>query len=63
MTCTPHAAAFPLPEDPRYPAFKRHIPDRLFYVLPALMWLALSLRYRSLTLPTAANPGMEAGGL
>ena len=63
LTCTPHAAAFPLPEDPRYPAFKRHIPERLFYVLPALMWLALSLRYRSLTLPTAANPGMEAGGL
>ena len=65
LTCTPTDARAPLrpPEGERYPAFKRHIPERLFYVLPALMWLALAIRYRSLTLPTAANPAMEAGGL
>lgn len=65
LTCTPQAASlqFRPPEGERYPAFKRHIPERLFYVLPALMWLALAIRYRSLTLPSAANPAMEAGGL
>lgn len=65
MTCTPQAAAPQIrpPEGERYPSFKRRIPERLFYVLPALMWLALAIRYRSLTLPTAANPTMEAGGL
>ncbi|WP_104492952.1 hypothetical protein [Paracoccus denitrificans] len=65
MTCTPKAASlqFRPPEGERYPAFKRHIPERLFYVVPALMWLALAIRYRSLTLPSAANPAMEAGGL
>lgn len=47
----------------RYPGFKRRVPERLFYVLPVLMWLALAIRYRSLTLPSAANPAMEAGGL
>ncbi|RJL21550.1 hypothetical protein [Paracoccus siganidrum] len=65
MTSTPHAASPQLrpPAGERYPAFKRHIPERLFYLLPALMWLALAIRYRSLTLPSAANPAMEAGGL
>lgn len=51
------------PAGPVYPAFKRRIPERLFYVVPALMWLALSLRHGSLTLPSAANPALDAGGL
>ncbi len=51
------------PPIPTYPRFKRCVPDKLFYVVPALMWLALSLRHRSLTLPTAANPSLDAGGL
>jgi hypothetical protein len=38
-------------------------PDWLFYAPVALQWAALALRYRSLTLPTAANPGISAGGL
>lgn len=65
MTVTPEAPSPPLcpPKGDPYPAFKRHIPERLFYVLPALMWLVLAIRYRSLTLPSAANPAMEAGGL
>jgi membrane protein DedA with SNARE-associated domain len=34
----------------------------VFYV-PAFLWyMALALRHRSLTLPTVANPGMDAGG-
>ena len=51
------------PEGPVYPQFKRRIPERLFYVVPALMWLMLSIRHRSLTLPSAANPALDAGGL
>lgn len=39
------------------------MPEWLFYLPVALFWLLLSLRYRSLTLPTAANPSFEAGGL
>ena len=48
---------------PVYPAFKRRIPERIFYILPALMWLLLAVRHRSLTLPSAANPSLDAGGL
>ena len=51
------------PPGPRYPLFKRRVPERLFYLVPALMWLALAIRHGSLTLPSAANPAMEAGGL
>jgi len=52
----------PLASTPRYPWFKRKIPEPVFYVVPALMWLALSIRHGSLTLPTTANPAMEGGG-
>ena len=48
---------------PLYTAFKRRIPEPVFYILPTLMWLTLSIRHASATLPTAANPRMEAGGL
>lgn len=51
------------PEGATYPRFKRRIPEKLFYVVPALMWLALSIRHGSLTLPSAANPALDAGGL
>jgi hypothetical protein len=39
------------------------IPVIPYYVPVALQWFWLALRYRSLTLPTAANPSIEAGGL
>lgn len=51
------------PEGPVYPPFKRRIPERLFYAVPALMWLLLAIRHCSLTLPSAANPALDAGGL
>lgn len=38
------------------------LPDFLFYMPVALRWFWLSLRYRSLTLPAAANPSIENGG-
>ncbi len=37
-------------------------PPWVFYGPCALWYLLLALRHRSLTLPTVANPGMEAGG-
>lgn len=39
------------------------MPAWLFYTPVVLYWLGLALRYRSLTLPTAANPSFEVGGL
>lgn len=38
------------------------IPDVLFYVPIGLRWILLGLKYRSMTLPTAANPCIEGGG-
>lgn len=38
------------------------IPNGLFYIPVGLRWLALSVRYRNLTLPTIANPLIETGG-
>jgi membrane protein DedA with SNARE-associated domain len=37
-------------------------PAWLFYIPVAVYYLVLSLRYRSFTLPTAANPGIQSGG-
>lgn len=39
------------------------LPAWLFYAPIALFWLAFSIRYRSFTLPTSANPSFESGGL
>jgi membrane protein DedA with SNARE-associated domain len=39
------------------------IPAVIFYLPVVLHWLWLSLRYRSLTLPTIANPDIPLGGL
>lgn len=44
-------------------ALGERIPAWLFYAPLALHWLALGLRYGSLTLPTVSNPKLEAGGL
>ena len=38
-------------------------PSWLFYGPVVLHWLGLGVRYRSFTLPTAANPHIEMGGL
>lgn len=48
---------------PKLPWFRRMVPEKLFYVPVGLLWGALALRYGSLTLPTAANPHMDVGGL
>jgi membrane protein DedA with SNARE-associated domain len=38
------------------------IPNNILYIPVVLRWLLLAIRYRSLTLPTAANPMIETGG-
>jgi hypothetical protein len=38
-------------------------PGWAFYAPVVIYWLAEALRHRSLTLPSAANPGITAGGL
>jgi len=38
-------------------------PQAVFYLPVAGKYLLLAIRYRSLTLPTIANPGMQTGGL
>lgn len=39
------------------------IPPLLFYTPLALSWIGYGLRYRSLTLPSAANPMIPTGGM
>lgn len=38
-------------------------PPAVFYLPVAIKYLLLAIRYRSFSLPTLANPGMDAGGL
>jgi membrane protein DedA with SNARE-associated domain len=39
-----------------------HIPNNILYIPVGIYYLFLSLRYRSLTLPSASNPNIETGG-
>lgn len=38
-------------------------PDWLFYLPVVLFWILLGIRHRCFSLPTAANPAIETGGL
>ena len=51
-----------LSESPRRSTLER-MPKWLICIPLAIQWLGLALRYRSLTLPSAANPQITAGGL
>lgn len=66
------AAARPLASHPGMPPLRpgqikvplsERINEQLFYVPLVAQWLFLGARYGSLTLPTVANPLIEAGGL
>ncbi|WP_144428363.1 VTT domain-containing protein [Azospirillum thiophilum] len=65
----PTRRAITLPGLPVVPAgaptigWAERIPPLLFYIPLVVQWFALGIRYRSLSLPTAANPSIEAGGL
>jgi membrane protein DedA with SNARE-associated domain len=64
---TPRTIALPglpvVPAGARTIGWAERIPPLLFYIPLVAQWFALGVRYRSLTLPTAANPSIEAGGL
>ena len=47
---------------PRKGAWAERIPRGLFYPPLVLSWIGFALRYRSLTLPTVANPRHPTGG-
>jgi len=53
----------PLSRADRKVARAERIPPALFYLPLVLNWIFLGLRYRSLTLPTAANPKIFTGGM
>jgi membrane protein DedA with SNARE-associated domain len=62
------AGGLPLPPPtvssfPRPVAKAERIPPLLFYAPLAANWLRLGLAYRSLSLPTAANPRITTGGM
>jgi membrane protein DedA with SNARE-associated domain len=44
-------------------SFSEKIPPVIYYTPLGLRWVLLGLRYRNFTLPTIANPFIEAGGL
>ena len=46
----------------RVVSFAERLPNGLFYIPVGFRWLCLSVRYRSLTLPTVSNPNIETGG-
>jgi len=57
-----HRGMPPLERLSRLVARAERIPTGLFYLPVVLRWFGLALRYRSLTLPTVANPMIETGG-
>lgn len=46
----------------RLVSYAERLPNGLLYLPVGLRWLLLSVRYRSLTLPTVSNPLIETGG-
>jgi membrane protein DedA with SNARE-associated domain len=46
----------------RMVSLAERLPNGLFYFPVGLRWLFLSVKYRSLTLPTVSNPNIETGG-
>ena len=58
-----HAGMPPIDLTRRPVTFFEFWPPKLFYIPAVIWWGLLSLRYRSVTLPTIANPGLPGGGL
>jgi hypothetical protein len=53
----------PVPRSARIVAPSEKIPPILFYIPLGLRWIWLGIRHGSLTIPTLADPCIEAGGL
>ncbi len=58
-----HRGMPPLKAEDLRVALAEKISPPLYYLPLVVQWLWLGLRYRSQTLPTVANPSIEAGGL
>jgi membrane protein DedA with SNARE-associated domain len=58
-----HCGMPPLSGLARTVALAERIPPMLFYLPLVLSWFGFGLRYRSLTLPTLANPRVPTGGM
>ncbi len=53
----------PLSRADRKVAAAERIPPTLFYIPLVINWIRLGIKHGSLTLPTAANPGIFTGGM
>src|SRR3989344_3700120 len=62
-TILPHEGMPPLDMEGRALSLFEDVRGGLFYIPVGLYWLWLSIKYRSLTLPTLSNPTITAGGL
>ncbi len=51
------------PREGLWPGLICKLPKPLLVVPMVVQWLVLALRYRSLSLPSAADPMIDAGGL
>src|ERR1700712_2467875 len=51
------------PVEPRHVSHFEFWPGWLFYAPVVAYWIALGLRYRDFSLPSAANPRITTGGL
>jgi membrane protein DedA with SNARE-associated domain len=58
-----HRGMPPIDRVRRRVSVAERVPPILFYIPFGLHWIYLGLRYRSFTLPSAANPNIEAGGM
>lgn len=58
-----HAGMPPLPAAKVRVALQERFSEKIYYVPIVVHWLCMAVRFRSLTLPTVANPHIEAGGL
>lgn len=63
MSSAPPADLVGAPRAPAPAGAFERLPKWLNLVPMVLQWVALGLRYRSVTLPSAANPGITSGGL
>jgi len=58
-----HEGMPPLPAEKVRVALQERFSEKIYYIPLVFHWLAMAIRFRSLTLPTIANPHIEAGGL
>ncbi len=58
-----HNGMPPLPASKVRVALQERFSEKIYYIPIVVHWLSMAVRFRSLTLPSIANPHIEAGGL